>query len=310
MRFRRDDLGRRLVARGIDDADALDAGFHETDFDFRHVRPRPAERVPDNDGHAVPARVDPGGNGFPIAVDRFLGLALRRLVTADGVVIHVVGHHARRQVVRLVEQDRFPSWPERRRVGRSAEPLGHGGELFRREQPPLHGPDPLLEFDAAAVAALEDRIELAGHDHRFIAAFRNHRLVLRRHGQPQRERRVGSAIELLGQRRDVRFGWADINPRQPDPVGAPRERRELGEAFLAFLRELVGRGRQSVEVSVAERQPERGDPRPIQSLPHEFRRADCGAARRGRTTSSGSRRGGESAASARCGRRCRAPTRS
>ena len=102
--------------------------------------------------------------------------------------------------MRLVEEHRLPRPPKDFVIGRRAEPVLQHAQLFGRGEQSFEFPRALLQFDPAAVDALENRIQFAADD-RPIGALGHEVLEIGGHGQPQLERRVRLAIELLDQRR-------------------------------------------------------------------------------------------------------------
>jgi len=171
--------------------------------------------------------------------------------------------------VGLVEQHRLPGPPQGLRVGRRAQPLPGRGKFLRRGQQPLQIALGLLEPDAAAVRALEDRVQLSG-EHGPGRAPGHGLLEISRHGQAELKGRIGLAVELLDERGEVFFRLADVRAPKSDPVVAAGLAPEQVESILHPLGELgQGLGR-AVGDGVALRQPERGDAGAVEPLPEEL----------------------------------------
>ena len=165
-----------------------------------------------------------------------LGPAFGIRIASDRVFVNVVGHDARGQVVRLVEEHRLPAAHDApRSAGDPRSPRDHA-QLLGGEQLPLGEPHPGLQLDPAAVDTLENRVELA-FEYGPVGAPGDRRLEFGGHGQPHGERSLGVAIELFDPRGQMFLGLADVDPAEADAVRPMRVRVEDVESLVHEARQ-------------------------------------------------------------------------
>ena len=63
------------------------------------------------------AGIDCERDGVPVGVDQLVGSTLCILVPRDRILVNMIGHHARGQVMGFVEEHRLPCTPDAVQVG-------------------------------------------------------------------------------------------------------------------------------------------------------------------------------------------------
>ena len=195
------------------------AARRKSNFDLCHVRAGSAQGIEYGNGDSRPARVDLGRYAVPAVRNRVVCKMLREVVTALHVLIHMVRHHARGEVVGLIEQHRLPGALEEVGVSGITQPTCQCIQLLCGQQAGFDLPCALLEFDTTAVGALEDRVEIVGENGQ-VGAARGDGCELRGHGISDSERGVGLLVELRDQRWHIAFRLRHIHSGQTEFFGS------------------------------------------------------------------------------------------
>src|SRR5439155_14584577 len=144
-------------------------------------------------------------------------------------------------------------------------------ELFGGQEQEFDIARGLLQLDAAAVSALENRIEVIRHD-RLACPPRDDPRKLARHRYANREWGIALPVEGRNQRRNIILGLRDVHAGQADALGATGVGIQPVESALKELRELGQAAGRAVEQTIEPRQPERGDLAAINAAPEELGR--------------------------------------
>ncbi len=131
------ELRRSGLTGRIDHVHFHNSAFGKPDFHLSGIRAPPTERIEDDHRHPFPASVNARNEVFPPACDHLLRQTLREIVAAHGILVHVVGHNARCQIVGLVEEHRFPGTPKHLiacRIQAGFRLLGSAKEVRQRAQ--------------------------------------------------------------------------------------------------------------------------------------------------------------------------------
>ena len=241
----------------------------ENNSGFRNIGSREAEGIEHDHGNAIPTCIDIASQIIPTVGDHSFGQSLGKIITAHRILIDMIGHHTRSQVMRLIEENRLPGLPKHCPIRRYANPTRQRGQLFCRQKQLFEMTRSLFQLDPTAIGALKDRVKVIG-DHGQLPSASNHVGKFARDRVPNMKGGARLPIKLRDQRRNVIFGHAYVHSGQADAFGPGSMGIERVKSGFKKFREVGELPWRTIEQTVESRQPKSRDFRAINPAPAEF----------------------------------------
>ena len=259
-------LHRHRIAVGIPHFDALDFWLAESHLGFHVIGSVPTQKIENRQRCTGALRVYLRKQGVKIVAEHLVTQTLGEVVTREHILIDVIEHDTRTEIVGLIEEHRIPGALDLFSIRAGSASRQHAGFLHGCESA-LHIAHPAFKFDACAVHALKQRIQIAHNHRQLIRMFCSARFEIRGGADLDGERIRLIAIPLFHVTGKQLIGIADVSAgEQNSPLAMP-ERREVVETGFHGGFEGPECRQVLVEGTISGRQPMSGDGGAVDALP-------------------------------------------